>query len=430
MHKIKDFYKAYIKAIKEINSEREEGEVWLSLLKTLTYEKKDIVDAFDNVGKNLNGISKYFSKEDYEKYVVHVLKMTTVNYSSEHVAYSEIIHKIYAKLLSYYNEAISLMKAYKYSEIKNVYKDAITYVCEQEHIHNIENLTDSLRYQSVFDKKYVYSNYGSYHDKNGINVKVRVFFSDFSDPKIIYDMFLEELETLKLIKAKFDQNIEVNEPDTGKTKPRAPKKKIEPSQKEKLKIAQSALSDILKNTSENIISFLEKKSLLEEFKTSFIDEYSKQSFVVISVSAKIMTGDANSSRYDDFDITFDEFDYIKEWWNEYIKVYPVEEYSDNDIYRVGYEEVGIGAWNIDAINQLLKDKTVKVFTFDHGYSTVKMNVSKDISVKFENKYESITDKPDPNAYYNALPDMLLAYATYWHTMGEKSEYLVRLSICL
>ena len=279
-------------------------------------------------------------------------------------------------------------------------------------------------------EKYVYSNYDSYHDKNGINVKIRVFFSDFSNPKIIYDMFLEELETLKLTKAKFDQNIEINEPGTGKTKPRAPKKKIEPSQKEKLKIAQSALSDILENTSENIISFLEKKNLLEEFKTSFIDEYSKQSFVVISVSAKIMTSDANSSRYDDFDITFDEFDYIKEWWNEYIKVYPVEEYSDNDIYRVGYEEVGIGAWNIDAINQLLKDKTVKVFTFNHGYSIVKMNVSKDISVKFENKYESITDKPDPNAYYNTLPDMLLAYATYWHAMGEKSEYLARLPICL
>lgn len=90
-----------------------------------------------------------------------------------------------------------------------------------------------------------------------------------------------------------------------------------------------------------------------------------------------MTGDTDSSRYDDFDITFDEFDYIKEWWNEYIKVYSVEKYSDNDIYRVGYEEVGEGAWNIDAINQLFKDKTVKVFTFDHGSSTVKMNVSKD-----------------------------------------------------
>ena len=83
--------------------------------------------------------------------------MTTVNYSSEHVAYSEIIHKIYAKLLSYYNEAVSLMKAYKYSEIKNVYKDAIKYVCEQEHIYNIENSNDSLRYKFVFGKNYVYS---------------------------------------------------------------------------------------------------------------------------------------------------------------------------------------------------------------------------------------------------------------------------------
>lgn len=279
-------------------------------------------------------------------------------------------------------------------------------------------------------EKYIYSNYDSYHGKNGISIKVRVFFSDFSNPKIIYDMFLKELETLKLTKAKFDQNIEINEPDIGKTKPRAPKKKVEPSQEEKLKIAQSALSDILENTSEDIISFLKKKNLLEEFKKSFIDEYSKQSFAVISVSAEIMTGDTDSSRYDDFDMTFDEFDYIKEWWNEYIKVYSVEEYSDNDIYRVGYEEVGEGAWNIDAINQLFKDKTVKVFTFDHGSSTVKMNVSKDTSVKFKNKYENIADKPNPNAYYDTLPDMLLAYAAYWHTMGKKSEYLVKLPICL
>lgn len=97
--------------------------------------------------------------------------------------------------------------------------------------------------------------------------------------------------------------------------------------------------------------------------------------------------------------------------------------------RVGYEEVGEGAWNIDAINQLLEDKTVKVFAFDHGYSTVKMNVSKDTSAKFENPYENIADKPDPNAYYDTLSDMLLAYATYWHTMGKKSEYLVELPTC-
>lgn len=275
-------------------------------------------------------------------------------------------------------------------------------------------------------EKYVYSNYDPRHDKDGINVKVRVFFSDFSDPKIIYDMFLEELETLKLTKAKFDQNIEINEPDIGKTKPRAPKKKVEPSQEEKLKIAKSALSDILENTSEDLISFLKKKNLLEEFKKSFIDEYSKQSFAVISVSADIMIGDADGTRYDGFEISFDEFNYIKEWWDAYVKVYPVKEFKNDDVYRVGYEEVGEGAWNIDAINQLLEDKTVRVFTFDNGYSTVKINASKNTSIKFENEYENITDAPDPNEYYDTLSDKLLAYASYWHTMGKKPEALIQL----
>ena len=158
MHKIKDFYKAYIKAIKEINSERKEGEDWLNLIKKLTYEKKEVADAIDNVGENLAAVAKYFSKDDYEKYVKQVIRMTNSYYYSENTRYSKIIRYMYEQLMSYYGEAKSLMRARKYSEIKNVYKDAITYVCEQEHIYNIENLTDSLRYQSVFDKKYVYSN--------------------------------------------------------------------------------------------------------------------------------------------------------------------------------------------------------------------------------------------------------------------------------
>lgn len=157
MFKIKDFYLAYIKAIKEINSEREEAEVWLSLLKTLTYEKKEVADAIDNVGENLAAISKYFSKDDYERYVKYVIRMTNSYYYSENNRYSKIIRNMYERLISYYNEAKSFMRAKKYSEIKNVYKDAIEYVCEQEHIYNIENLTDSLRYQSVFGKKYIYS---------------------------------------------------------------------------------------------------------------------------------------------------------------------------------------------------------------------------------------------------------------------------------
>ena len=158
MYKIKDFYTAYVKAIKEINSERKEGEDWLNLIKKLTYEKKEVADAIDNVGENLAAIAKYFSKDDYEKYVKHVIRMTNSYYYSENNKYSKIIRNMYERLMSYYGEAKSFMRAKKYSEIKNVYKDAITYVCEQEYIYNIKNLTDSLRYQSVFDKKYVYSN--------------------------------------------------------------------------------------------------------------------------------------------------------------------------------------------------------------------------------------------------------------------------------
>ena len=67
MYKIKDFYTAYVKAIKEINSERKEGEDWLNLIKKLTYEKKEVADAIDDVGKNLAAIAKYFSKDDYER---------------------------------------------------------------------------------------------------------------------------------------------------------------------------------------------------------------------------------------------------------------------------------------------------------------------------------------------------------------------------
>ena len=157
MHKIRDFYKAYIKAIKEINSERQEGEGWLNLIKKLTYEKKEVADAIDNVGENLAAVAKYFSKDDYEKYVKQVIRMTNSYYYSENTRYSKIIRYMYEQLMSYYGEAKSLMRARKYSEIKNVYKNAIEYVCEHEYIYNIENTTDSLRYKSVFGKNYVYS---------------------------------------------------------------------------------------------------------------------------------------------------------------------------------------------------------------------------------------------------------------------------------
>ena len=45
----------------------------------------------------------------------------------------------------------------------------------------------------------------------------------------------------------FDKNVEIKEFTTGKIKPWASKKSIEPSDEEKLKIAESVLNDILKN---------------------------------------------------------------------------------------------------------------------------------------------------------------------------------------
>ena len=268
-----------------------------------------------------------------------------------------------------------------------------------------------------------------YHHNYGIEIKVRVFFSDFSDPKIIYDMFLEELKTLEVTKAAFDKNVEIKEFTTGKIKPWASKKSIEPSDEEKLKIAESVLNDILKNTSDEVISFLKEKDLLEEFKKSFINKYSKQSFAAISVSADIMFGDADGTHQDGFIITFDEFDYIKEWWDEYIKVHPIEESKDDNIFSVGSDESGLGAWTIEAINKLFEDKTVKVFDFDNGNSIVKMNIVKNNIPKFENEYENITDEPDLDNFYYSLDEMLLAYASYWRTMGKKPEYLIKLPTC-
>ena len=99
---------------------------------------------------------------------------------------------------------------------------------------------------------------------------------------------------------------------------------------------------------------------------------------------------------------------------------------DHPIFGVGYQEAGEGAWKICAVDKLLEDKTIKVFDFDNGHSTVRMNVNKDEDAKFENRYEGITDKPVSSAHYEELPDMLDAYAAYWYAMDKKDEALIEL----
>lgn len=260
---------------------------------------------------------------------------------------------------------------------------------------------------------------------------IRFFFEDFSDLKELVEKFNELLKEF-IEKTAFGKCWQENITFTDEyksAKPRAPKKNVEPSDEEKLSIAQSRLNEILCSTSDELLDYLKNKKLLDDFKKSFIDKYTKQSFTTISIDADVMFGDADGTHHKFFTMSFDEWDYLKEWWTAYRQKYPAEEDAfemDHPIFSVGYQESGEGAWKICVVDKLLEDKTVKVFDFDNGYSTVRMNVSKDENAKFENRYEGITDRPDSEAYYEELPDMLDAYAAYWYAMDKKDEALIEL----
>lgn len=287
---------------------------------------------------------------------------------------------------------------------------------------------------------YIYPGYNEkyrwYDDKDAdelkeIDSKIRIFFEDFTDPKDIFDDFIGIVDD-------FVENTEFGtlwnknvtyDGEYKSVKPRAPKKNVEPSDEEKLSIAQSRLDEILCSTPDELLDFIKNKGLLDEFKNSFLEQYSKQSFTTISIDADVMFGDADGTHHQSFAMSFDEWDYLKEWWTAYRQKYPAKKDTfemDHPIFGVGYQEAGEGAWKICAVDKLLEDKTVKVFDFDNGHSTVKMNVSKDEDAKFENRYEGITDKPVSSAHYEELPDMLDAYAAYWYAMDKKDEALIEL----
>lgn len=295
----------------------------------------------------------------------------------------------------------------------------------------------------IYPRGYNYCIYPGYNEKyhwyddkdadelKEMDSKIRIFFEDFTDPKDIFDDFIGIVDN-------FVENTEFGtlwnknvtyDGEYKSVKPRAPKKNVEPSDEEKLSIAQSRLSEILYSTPDELLDFIKNKGLLDEFKNSFIEQYSKQSFTTISIDADVMFGDADGTHHQYFTMSFDEWDYLKEWWTAYRQKYPAEEDTfemDHPIFGVGYQEAGEGAWKICAVDKLLEDKTVKVFDFDNGYSTVRMNVSKDENAKFENPYESITDKPVSSAHYEELDDMLLAYASYWYAMDKNDEALIEL----
>lgn len=282
-----------------------------------------------------------------------------------------------------------------------------------------------------YNEKYHWYDDKDADDLKEMDSKIRIFFEDFTDPKEIFDDFIEIVDDFvenTEFGSLWNKNVTYDD-ECKSVKPRAPKKNVEPSAEEKLSIAQSRLDEILYSTPDELLDFIKNKGLLDEFKSSFLEQYSKQSFTTISIDADVMFGDADGTHHQYFTMSFDEWDYLKEWWTAYRQKYPAKKDTfemDHPIFGVGYQEAGEGAWKICAVDKLLEDKTVKVFDFDNGYSTVRMNVSKDENAKFENPYEGITDEPDSSAYYEELDDMLLAYASYWHAMDKKDEALIKL----
>lgn len=176
-------------------------------------------------------------------------------------------------------------------------------------------------------------------------------------------------------------------------------------------------------------SFIEKNSLKDKLEKYFADQNKDVEYNSFTAYINVMLGDADGD--DDYEATFPlkDLPLLRKWFEAYSKKYPAKKDTfemDHPIFGVGYQEAGEGAWKICAVDKLLEDKTVKVFDFDNGYSTVRMNVSKDESAIFENPYEGITDKPDSSSSYEELDDMLLAYASYWHAMDKKDEALIEL----
>lgn len=259
-----------------------------------------------------------------------------------------------------------------------------------------------------------------------LRCRIRVFPKDLSDLEWLQDWIEQSIHEFADEFSSWDRNVKRVWFEEGKTRPRAKKKNIEPSAEEKRKIAESALESILEETPDEVIDFLKKKKLFKEFKETYLENASKKSFTYLSYDADVMFGDADGTHHDYFGMTFEEFDYLKEWWEAYRKEYPGEE--ERNIYRVGYEEAGEGAYNIEAIDEILKDKTARVFEFDNGWSRVRVNPSIDTGAKFENQFENIDDEPDGD-YGDGLPDFLLQYAAYWYTKGKTKNALLELPKC-
>ncbi|MDT3387948.1 MAG: hypothetical protein LIR46_09350 [Bacteroidota bacterium] len=149
--------------------------------------------------------------------------------------------------------------------------------------------------------------------------------------------------------------------------------------------------------------------------------------MILVIKARIMLGDADGDEEDDYDIPFEEWDYLKEWWDAYFKKYPdlyYKDYPKNEkgIYPVGYE-YNEGSWKVGAINEIFKVKGDNSILFDHDWSLVDITVS-DEECEFVNGYEDIDEEPE--GWGEDLFDTLLMYASYWYRKGKTDDALIEI----
>jgi hypothetical protein len=87
---------------------------------------------------------------------------------------------------------------------------------------------------------------------------------------------------------------------------------------------------------------------------------------------------------------------------------------------IGDWGLGIGDWSLEAIEKLMESKNARMFSFDNGYSTVRITLSTD-NIPFENDYE-LEEFDDPNDVdYEDVIERLLIFASHWKRTGKLTK---------
>ena len=262
------------------------------------------------------------------------------------------------------------------------------------------------------------------HDE--VDGQLNFYFEDLSDIQDFIDCYNEILNDTEY-KGMFETSLEIK-----KANPRRIPKAKEKSDEEKEKIAKARLDQIIIETPDEVIQYLKKNKLFDDFKDSFIKESVSLKLNCISISSTVMLGDADGDTDEDENIPLAEFEYIKEWLDAYKKKYS-DTSDDMNIIQVGYEEMGMGAFSYEALCKIFESTVPRDIFWDNGNSSARIrfvvekecaNWSNELEGTPDASFEELNDN-----YHEGIADFLLPYATYWHLHDKKDEFLIELSEC-